>query len=97
MALNKASTEILSNLDEIHKKAVFLSDALPVLDASQNPKKKELHNLVSILFQPNARAEVALQWIPAHYGVYKNESANILVKEVRDRNQHDSLTPIKMR
>ena len=37
MALNTAATEILANLDKTHKKVVFFSDALSVLDAPQNP------------------------------------------------------------
>ena len=74
MALNTAATEILSNLDKIHKKVVFFSDALSVLDALQNPQKKDVNNLTSILYHLNARMEVALQWIPAHCGVYGSKS-----------------------
>ena len=41
MALNTTATEILANLDKTHKKVVFFSDALSVLDALQkNPKRK---------------------------------------------------------
>ena len=41
MALNTAASEILGNLDKTHKKVVFFSDALSVLDALQNPSKRK--------------------------------------------------------
>ena len=37
MALKTAATEILANLDKTHKKVVFFSNALLVLDALQTP------------------------------------------------------------
>ena len=60
-ALNTAATEILASFDKIHKKVVYLSETLSVLDALQNPKKKELDNLTSIQPQLNDRVEVTLQ------------------------------------
>ena len=55
MTLNTAAPEILASLDKTHKRVVFFSDALSVLDALQPPpppqkkKKKKLNNLTSIL------------------------------------------------
>ena len=81
MALNTAATEILAKLDKTHKKVVFFSDALSVFDALQNPEKKELSNLTSILSQLNDEADATLQRTSAHCGVYGKESADILAKE----------------
>ena len=68
MALNTAATEIQANLDKTHKKTIFFSDALSVLDALQSPQKERVTNLTSILSQLNDWMEVTLQWIPAHCG-----------------------------
>ena len=80
MALNTAATEMLSNLDKTHKKIVFFSDALSVLDALQPPppppppppSKSEIDHLTSILSQLNDQVAVTLQWIPAHCEVHGN-------------------------
>ena len=77
MALNTAASEILTNRDKTHKKDIFFSDALSALDALQNHKKKKLNNLTSIMSQLNDRAEVTLQWIPAHCVSSKDEKTSI--------------------
>ena len=96
MALNTAATEILANLDKTHKKVVFFSDALSVLDAlPQKTQKKELNNLKRILSKRNDRVKVTLQWIPARCGVHGNESADIVAKEGSGLDQHDKSVSYK--
>ena len=93
--MNTVATEILGNLDKTSKKIVFFSDAISVLDALLNPKKKELNNITHDLSQMNARVEVTLQWIPAHCGVHGNESADILGKDGSGLDQHDQSVSYK--
>ena len=81
--------------DKTHKKVVFFSDALSALDALQNPTKKELNNLTSILPQLNDPVEVTLQWIPTHCKVHGNESTDILAKEGSGLDQQDKSVSYK--
>ena len=83
MAPNTAATKILANLDKTHKKVVFFSYALSVLDTLQNPnwpKNKEQNNLTRILSQLNDQVEVTFQWIPAHCRVNGNDVSRIPCK-----------------
>ena len=88
-ALKTAATEIRKNIHKGHRKVAIFSDALSVLDALQNPRKRELNELLLSLTQLSSEAEVTLQWIPAHCGVHGNETADALAKEGGRLDQED--------
>ena len=48
-ALKAAVTEVKNNLPRVHKKIVIFTDALSVLHALQNPRKKDLNELTTVL------------------------------------------------
>ena len=58
--------------------AVFLTDALSVLQALTNNTLPHLANALQLL---SNNCRVALQWIPAHCGVPGNEQADTLAKQ----------------
>ena len=53
---------------------------LSVLYALQNPHVKDLNELTTVLSELSSQADLILQWIPAHCGVYGNENAYQLAK-----------------
>ena len=79
------AVSIMQASDHDCKQVVFLSDALPVLQAYQNHK---LPNLTKALQQVAANRRAVLQWIPAHCGISGNEQEIILAKEGTRREQH---------
>ena len=79
------AASIVQASDHDCKQAVFLSDALSVLQAYQNHK---LPNLAKALQQVAATRRTVLQWFPAHCGISGNEQADILAKEGARGEQH---------
>ena len=74
-ALKAAATEIKNNLSRKRKKMFILTDAV------QNPSKKDLNELITVLSEMSSQADLLLQWIPAHCGIYGNEKSDRLAKE----------------
>jgi ribonuclease HI len=89
VSIQTAATHLQENLHKTHKKIAIFSDALSVLEALQSPQKKELNELTTSLIRLSSEAEVTLQWIPAHCGVYGNEAADKLAKEGGEMDQND--------
>ena len=58
--------------------AVFLTDALSVLQAMTN---NTLPHLAKVLQLLNSNCRVALQWIPTHCGIPGNEQGETLTKQ----------------
>ena len=52
---------------------VILTDELSVLRGLQNPPKKGLNELTTVLSELSSRADLMLQWIPAHGGMGGND------------------------
>ena len=76
---------IVQASDHDCKQAVFITDALSILQAYQSHK---LPNLAKALQQVAATRKAVLQWIPAHCGILGNEQADILAKEDARGEQH---------
>ena len=90
-ALKAAATEVKNNLPTVHKKIVIFTDALSVLHAVQNPRKKDLNEPTIVLSELSSQADLILQWIPVHCGTYGNEKADRLAKEGGLLGQQDRL------
>ena len=89
-ALKAAALDISRNLGRVKPKVVIFTDALSVLQALQNSKKKDLDELVTALTRLAGCTTVTLQWIPAHCGIQGNEIADRLAKEAGQLEQVES-------
>ena len=92
VAMTKAADELSSNANEIKPNVVILTDALSVLDGLKNGKEKCLDPLHKALAKLSSKANVTLQWIPAHCGIPGNEIADALAKEGSRLEQTDRTT-----
>ena len=75
--MKAAALDLTQNLGRVKPKVVIFTDALSVLQALQNPKKKDLNELVTALIRLTGHTAVTLQWIPAHSGIQGNEIARV--------------------
>ena len=89
-ALKVAALDINRNLGRAKPKVAIFTDALSVLQALQNSKKKDLNELVTALTRLAGCTAVTLQWIPAHCGIQGNEIADSLAKEAGQLEQVES-------
>ena len=92
VAMGKAVEEMLKEADKIKPNVVILTDALSVLEALGNPKKKDLNPLREKIARLMSRSKVVFQWIPAHCGIPGNEIADKLAKEGASLEQDDRKT-----
>ena len=89
-ALKAAALDLTQNLGRVKPKVVIFTDALSVLQTLQNPKKKDLNELVTALIRLAGHRAVTLQWIPAHCGIQGNEIADSLAREAGQLEQVES-------
>ncbi|KAK7095978.1 hypothetical protein V1264_005326 [Littorina saxatilis] len=88
-AIRKAAEEIKANLPRTKSKVVIFTDALSVLSALHNPRKKDLNELAAVLVSFTADTELTLQWVPAHCGIHGNEQADSLANKGSQLEQED--------
>ena len=91
--IHKAAEELLQNTNQSLRNVVILTDALSVLNALKNRKKKNLNSLNQVLSELGAKVNVVLQWIPAYWRMPANEVADRLDKEGGSLEQDDRCTP----
>ena len=72
----KLAIDMIAGIEETQ--VVFLTDTCSMLYAMDTEKERELTNKLADL---NKQKKVALQWIPAHYGIPGNEKADQLAKQ----------------
>ena len=88
----RAAAAHIENSPYLSHRVVFLSDALPVLQALQTGKDKDLNNLMSNITRLCMKHTIILQWIPSHCGIHGNETADTLAKEGTTNAQNDRST-----
>ena len=94
-ALRMAADCLTKNRNRTHNNIVIFTDALSVLQSLQSPKTKELNELTSALGILAERANLTLQWIPAHCGIQGNETADTLAKRGGNMDQTDTSVSYK--
>ena len=85
----KAAIEIRNNLSRTKPNVVIFTDALSVVSKLQNPRQKDLNEVETALVDLAAQSNLALQWIPAHYGIQGNEQADRLARQGGQLEQED--------
>jgi len=81
IAIKKAAEELPENENDIKPNISVLTDALSVYEGLQNTREKTLDTLRLALIELSSKANVVLQWIPAHCGIPGNKIADGLAKE----------------
>ena len=76
----KTAAEMICNDQPRPQNVVFLTDCKSAIQRLQSPKEQLERDTQQLLSGLSQRANVAVQWIPAHCGVYGNEEADRLAK-----------------
>ena len=90
-ALCKTASTVAENTVKTTGKVVIFTDALSVLRAIQNSSNKETYlHTVSLQSLSSTMHNAVLQWVPAHSGIRRNESAGKLAKYGAQKEQFQS-------